>query len=580
MKDLKYSFLLRCGRVLNSLESSTIILTGNVHDHFYTSRLKKYVPLTDLLKSEMGLQSNVIITYKITGSIRFHNKKDAKLFANAWEYWRFGKEGAEEFWQLCKKASGNPTYALELLRQMCICSSALDENGNPIFDKKLLIIIEGVETFIPACTPGQLNDSDRIRLQICLDWFKDPGFLETQDAVILVTESKSMINPMISRLPHLVNIEVSSPDEKQRTHFINWFNSSQERTRKLKPGRKKKELSQLTAGLSILALRRLLKKASHAKGVITRKEIINEVKRFIERELGDIVEFKAPAHNLSDVVGCRKIKEYVKKKVIPRFRSTKKDSLPGVTICGPIGSGKTYFWEAVAAESGMIVLVLGKLRDKWFGESDVRMERLKRILYTFVNVLVFIDEADAQFTSLSAGEQHPTEKRIQAGLLAMMSDTRLRGKVKWLLLTARIDKLSHDMLRPGRPGSLVIPILDPEGKDREDFVRWSIEPVLGKNLNSEIIREFSELTRGYFAAMFAELRSELLAESKGKKLDRKAVRSIVQDIIHPAVSDTRKYQSLCAKIYCNRKSLLPEGGKKADWEAELMKLKNRFVLPE
>ncbi|MCG2703868.1 MAG: AAA family ATPase, partial [Candidatus Omnitrophica bacterium] len=509
--------------------------------------------------------------------IQFQDEKDLKQFSAAWEYWRYEHSDTESFAELCKKAAGNPTYALELLRQMCVCSNVIDENGNAILDKKLLIIIEGTETLIPANVPGQLSDADRIRVQICLDWFKDPGFIETPDAVILISESRSLLNPMISRLPHLMEIEVPSPDEEKRAHFINWFDANQDKESKLKLSAKKKELPQLTAGLSILALRRLLKNAAHSRGVLKADDVTHEVKNFIERELGDIVEFKVPGHSLRDVVGCREIKEYVKKKVIPRFKSTQKDSLPGAAVCGPIGGGKTYFWEAVAAESGMIVVVLGRIRDKWFGESDVRLERLKRILYAFVNVLVFIDEADAQFTSLSGSDQHPTEKRIQAGVLSMMSDPKLRGKVKWLLLTARIDKLSHDMLRPGRPGSLVIPMLDPEGRDRDDFLRWAIEPVLGKSLNAEMIKEFSELTRGYFAAMFAELRSELLAEAKGKILKPEDVKLVIQDILMPAVNNTREYQSLCAKIYCNRKSLLPKGQKREEWESSLMELKKRLI---
>ncbi|MCG2712963.1 MAG: AAA family ATPase, partial [Candidatus Omnitrophica bacterium] len=555
MNDPRYDFLLCAGRVLNALQGSTILLSGNVHDLFYAGKPKKYVPLGDFLRAGMELSSNIIISYKITGPIQFQHENDLKQFAAAWEYWRYEQADKESFADLCRKAAGNPTYALELLRQMCVCSNVIDENGNAILDKKLLIIIEGTETLIPANVPGQLSDADRIRVQICLDWFKDPGFIETPDAVILISESRSLLNPMISRLPHLMEIEVPSPDEEKRAHFINWFDANQDKESKLKLSAKKKELPQLTAGLSILALRRLLKNAAHSRGVLKADDVTHEVKNFIERELGDIVEFKVPGHSLRDVVGCREIKEYVKKKVIPRFKSTQKDSLPGAAVCGPIGGGKTYFWEAVAAESGMIVVVLGRIRDKWFGESDVRLERLKRILYAFVNVLVFIDEADAQFTSLSGSDQHPTEKRIQAGVLSMMSDPKLRGKVKWLLLTARIDKLSHDMLRPGRPGSLVIPMLDPEGRDRDDFLRWAIEPVLGKSLNAEMIKEFSELTRGYFAAMFAELRSELLAEAKGKILKPEDVKLVIQDILMPAVNNTREYQSLCAKIYCNRKSL-------------------------
>ena len=530
--------------------------------------------MLNFLKTSMSLQSNIIVTYKITEGIKFQSASDAKLIANAWLLRQQNRKKDEEgFGSLCQKAIGNPTYALALLREMCQAADGRDVGGNRLLSKKLLIMIEGAEAIIPLESLGQLSDSDRIRIQICLDWFKDPDFNESRDAVLLITESKSMINSAISRLTNIVEIAVLSPDEEKRAHFIQWFNKKQDRSHRLSSPKVEKDLARDTAGLNILALRKLLKKAAHAGGEICQKDVATEVQWFIERELGDIVEFKTPGHSLKDVVGFSQIKDYVNKKVIPRFKSTGKDSLPGLAVCGPIGAGKTFFWEAVAAESGMIVLVLARLRDKWYGESDVRLERLRRMLYTFVNVLVFIDEADAQFTSLNDRDQHATEKRLQAGLLSMMSDPLLRGKVKWLLLTARIDKLSQDMLRPGRPGSLVIPMLDPEGQDREDFLRWAIEPTLGRDVSSEVTNELRELSKDYFAAMFSELKSELYAEAVGKKLGIEEVKAIMQDIIQPAVGQTREYQTLCAKIFCNRKSLLPGTVDREGWLQKLQSLK-------
>ncbi len=571
MKKLKYEFLLTAGRIINSLEASTIILTGNVHDHFYSQTADSYVPLIRFLKDSMKLRDNMIVTYKITGGIKFQHAEDLEEFSRCWDYWRYGMDDGG-FPELCKQTAGKPSYALELLKQMSVCASEMNETPAAKFSKKLLIMIEGIDSVIPANGATNLSEAERVRIQICMDWFKDPRFIESQNAAILVCESKSQVNDKVARLPHVMELQIDSPTEAQREHFVEWFEGL-DRDHRLSPRTMVRRLPELSAGLSILALRRLLRNAVHKGGKIREADLIEEVKNYIERELGDIVKFKVPGHTLKDVVGCSQIKSFVNKKVVPRFKSTGKDSLPGVAVSGSIGVGKTFFWEAIAAESGMIVLVLGSLRNKWFGESDLRLERLRRILYAFMNVLIFIDEADAQFTSLSSGEQHPTEKRLQAGILGMMSDPKLRGKVKWLLLTARIDKLSHDMLRPGRPGSLIIPMLDPQGKDREDFLRWSVEAVTTNPLTKDQLQELLEFTDGYFPAMFAELRSELQAESRGRKMSLAAVKRVMEDIISPAVADTRRYQELCAKIYCNRRSLLPEGEDREDWLAELQELK-------
>jgi len=51
---------------------------------------------------------------------------------------------------------------------------------------------------------------------------------------------------------------------------------------------------------------------------------------------------------------------------------------------------------------------------------------------------------------------------------------KLKGKVLWLLMTARIHLLSPDIRRDGRVGDLIIPVLDPKGKDRKAFVTWML----------------------------------------------------------------------------------------------------------
>ena len=89
-------------------------------------------------------------------------------------------------------------------------------------------------------------------------------------------------------------------------------------------------------------------------------------------------------------------------------------------------------------------------------------ERLRRVLEALEKVVIFVDEADTQFGGVGA-ETHSTERRLTGKIQAMMSDPRLRGRVIWLLMTARIHLLSPDIRRPGRVGDLIIPVLDPEG---------------------------------------------------------------------------------------------------------------------
>jgi SpoVK/Ycf46/Vps4 family AAA+-type ATPase len=580
MSDLKYEFLSEAGRTINSLQSSVVFLTGNVNDHFYNGKERnKYVPLLDLLKDNWDVEGKIIVTYKLNGGINFIHSEHQKEVARAFGIWRgFEDDYFDHFDNLCKESALNPSLALQLLRQICLCSSAKNPAGISYLEPDVIIIMETAEIILPAEELGHLSDADRMRIEICRDWFKDPTFMNSADAVVIIAESKSLVHPMVARLPHVVEIEIPSPNDDVRSFFIEWFDKNLPANKKLKLWGTKQDLAKVTAGLSILALRGILQKTSYMGNEISLADITEEVKKFIKMEIGDIIELKVPKHTLKDVCGFKKIKKYAKEKVIPRFKSTGSDALPGATICGPIGVGKTFFWEAVAAESEMIVLVLTGIRSKWFGESDLRLERLKRILSVFVNVIIFIDEADAQFTNLSDPDQHETERRIQGGLLGMMADPALRGKVKWLLITARVDRLSHDMMRPGRPGSLVIPMLDPEGEDRTEFLKWAVQPVLGDNIKDKDLKILEELTTAYFAAMYSELRSELSAESKNKKLTLPDVKSIIEDILHPAIKSTRDYQILCAKLNCNRKSLLPEGEDREKLQKQLDELLLRRAI--
>ena len=58
--------------------------------------------------------------------------------------------------------------------------------------------------------------------------------------------------------------------------------------------------------------------------------LIEKVEQFVKSQLGeDVVEFKKPSHTLADVVGFSKLKEFIRKELIPRFTAKGKKSLAG-----------------------------------------------------------------------------------------------------------------------------------------------------------------------------------------------------------------------------------------------------------
>ncbi|MDO9263409.1 MAG: ATP-binding protein, partial [Desulfosalsimonadaceae bacterium] len=309
-----------------------------------------------------------------------------------------------------------------------------------------------------------------------------------------------------------------------------------------------------------------------------------KVEEYIKSQLGeDIVEFKKPSHRIDDLVGYTNLKAFLRNELIPRMKTTKADALPGAAVCGPIGSGKTFIFEAVASELDIIVIVLKNLRSQWFGQTDVILERLRRVLDALAKVLIFVDEADTQFGGVGP-ETHDTERRLTGKIQAMMSDSRLRGRVFWLLMTARIHLLSPDIRRPGRVGDLIIPVLDPEGTDRDDFIQWMVSGVIDeKKLTPQTTNLFGESMMNYSSAGFASLKSELKSKSAilKKKLTVEEVRKIIEDHIQPAIAETRRYQTLQALINCTRRSLLPDplisDEDRKSWENEIRELERKGI---
>ncbi|MBN1517051.1 ATP-binding protein [Candidatus Sumerlaeota bacterium] len=571
-------FWRQAGRILNSGQTRSLLLCGAIHDLFFCEERDDYTPLIELLAAKWTLDGVIPVVYELNGPIRFVREADRDKLREAWLRWRTGMDSNElaikkmleqqrmkaeldalsqSFDANLQKAIGMPTVALETLRQMCMCSRTVI-NGEPMLRENLLILIEGADMIIPEGEISRLSEADRHRVSICHDWFSDPGFMNAQDSVVMIAESRSQLNQRVARLPQLLQADIPAPDADARRRFIEWFYRAHDAEGRLKFWSTQDDLVRYTAGLSLHALMQLLKGAAYQDRPLELDDVIAKVEDFIQAQLGDdIVEFKKPTHSLDDLIGFGKLKQFLREEMIPRFKSAGPDALPGAAVGGPIGGGKTYIFEAVAGELDMVVLVLKNIRSQWYGQTDVIFERLRRVLQALDKVVIFLDEADTQLGGVGA-DAHSTERRLTGKVQAMMSDPQLRGRVIWLLMTARIHLLSPDIRRPGRVGDLIVPVLDPEGEDRREFIIWAVEKALGRAPQPEEISRLSEALPNASSASFASLRSELLAKAKGGALEFEGALKVVEDHLPPAISDTRRYQTLQALVNCTRRSLLPE----------------------
>jgi hypothetical protein len=587
MNEPVYAFFSRLARIFNSGQARCVVLHGNIHDLFFDG--ENYVPLISFIRKKTGIAGIIRLVYELNGPIRVAPEDHDRL-RDAWVSWKTGvdpdslilrdlarrenmvQQRRDEYESLIHGSIGNATQALEFLRQLTICSrTMLKEN--------LLIVIEAADMIVPEGRGdiSALSDAHLRRISIISDWFSDPEFMAGGDSVCLLAESRSQIHSRIGRLPQLLDVEVPAPSTDSRLHFIEHFQRTARCPAKL--WGTSQTLAEFSAGLSLHALRQLLVEAAYDEASMRPSDVIAMVQQYIQGQLGeDVVEFKKPSHRLAQVVGFAGLKTFLQEKMIPRLKMKGEAALPGAAVAGPIGGGKTFIFEALAAELDLPVLVLKSIRSQWFGQTDVIFERLRRVLEALEKVVIFVDEADTQFGSVGAGA-HETERRLTGKIQAMMSDPRLRGQVIWLLMTARIHLLSPDIRRPGRVGDLIIPIMDPEGEDRREFIAWLLKATsLGED--SELLQRLDQeiLPPGYSAAAFASLRSQLKAEPPE---DEAGLIAMIHDHLPPAIEQTRRYQALQALVNCTRRSLLPDptvsDGQRAIWEQEIKQLEREGI---
>lgn len=630
----KYEFFSRIARIVNSGQSRAVMVAGEVHDLFFvgdkaakldesqdrddsaddnSGGAGEYVPLMPYLCKQCDIPGVVLLVYELNGPIRCVDPDDRRRLRDAWIQWKTGlspdhftlkaltdpdagkqKQQLEQaFDQRIGEATGRPTAALELLRQLTLCARHQRRYAPDSKDLRLMILIEAADMLLP--TGGgdisNLNSADRHRVAILQDWLSDPAFIDGEDTLLMLTESRSAVHPRVAGLPQVLSVEVASPDAGMRRHYIDWFCTHQQKQGKGVPvlgdeqGRlSRDELASLTAGLSIHALRQLLIHSAYSGEPVTAPGVIAQVERYIVGQLGeDVVEFSKPQHTLDDVVGYARLKDFLRDEMIPRIRATGEESLPGAAIAGPIGAGKTFIFEALAGSLGLPVLVLKNIRSQYFGQTDVVFEKLRRVLEALGKVILFVDEADTQFGGVGAGA-HETERRLTGKIQAMMSDPKLRGKVVWLLMTARIERLSPDIRRPGRVGDLIIPVLDvdPGSEDHRAFTEWLLRGVKIEP-SAEHIAAMMELTTGYSSAAFAALRSQLKAmrSLSGGAMSIEDVERAVHDQLPADIGTARRYQTLQALVNCTRRSLLPDPeideAQRTAWFDELAVLERGLV---
>src|ERR1044071_4681250 len=115
-----------------------------------------------------------------------------------------------------------------------------------------------------------------------------------------------------------------------------------------------------------------------------------------------------------------------------------------------MGTGKTFVCEAFAKECGLTTIKLKNFRSKWVGATEGNLERILSVIQAIGQIIVIIDEGDRAFGGSDGDGDGGTSSRVIGRIKEFMSDTENRGRVLFILMTNRPDKLDVDIKRAGR----------------------------------------------------------------------------------------------------------------------------------
>lgn len=468
-------------------EAHLFVLHGNVHDVVLANDL--LVPVADYLSAVVLEKKELVVRYDVSTGCKF-TRKPARI------------DGIEEL--VVARGADKILPALErvLVKQ-----------------KNVGVMLEYAETIVPAFDGAFASETDRQAVVTLQRWSLARELEANDNVVVISTEVAGELHPKIMANPRVAAVRVPLPSKDERVAVIKllqptlepeWIERLAEVTAGLKavqlrailaappaaaedPAERKRwldglvgdparaaKLAALTAGMSRDEVRELVGAAGATPPAPDRDRAHEEVlarigqkkREILERECFGLIEFVEPKHDFSVVGGIDEVKKELQG-IARAIREGRRARVPmGLLFTGPMGTGKTFVAEAFVKESGLTGIKLKNFRSKWVGSTESNLERILGVVQGIGNVIVILDEADRSFGGGGddgEGGDGGTGSRVIARLKEFMSDTTNRGRVLFILMTNRPDKLDVDIKRAGRLDRK-IPFLYPQTADEVEMV--------------------------------------------------------------------------------------------------------------
>lgn len=419
--------------------TSMFVIHGNTFDVVRAAPEPdtRYIGLADFLAEQLFGRWDLVIHYDLARGLRCAAGSNGKRLTEM-------VQTAAKWIGDLRALPRDPTKglaALDLLVQKIVMAEPDDRI-------RVAILIDHVGYVAPAGT--NLGLAEQTHLVTLLNWAQSPYVKRLNIAFVLIDPRLSAVAERLTTNPHVASIEVPLPDEAQRASFLGAQVKASGKDLATVSDYGVPELAKLTAGIGLTDLEVLIRSAIEGNRRLDPKYFRELKKRLIERQAQGMLEFVEPRWALDIVVGH----EAAKKRLLDDamlIRQGELDTVPmGYLFCGPVGTGKTFLATCVAGSIGIPAVVLKNFRSKYVGETEGNLERVLGVMRSMGPVVVIVDEADAMLGDRDQGGDSGVGARVFGLIAAQMGDTAYRGKIIWMLLTARPDLLPIDLKRQGR----------------------------------------------------------------------------------------------------------------------------------
>lgn len=571
-------------------EATQFVLHGNIHDLILDdpdgsidrrSNDERLVSLPEFLVKVLLERKSLVLAYNVSTGVRLIKGKVPSGF----EEMLIGKE---------------PAKVLSQMERLL-----LTQNG-------VGVIIEYADTVAPAGETSFSTVDDRAAVVTLQRWSMLPALDKNDSVIFLLVENLSELHPKLVANPRVATVQIPMPDADTRQALLKHIrfdmpaeelvvmtevtaglksiqikgilapadpgtDDEAERTKFITemlgggPGALERagKLAQITRGMPKSEIRRLLSPdgaPTPSTDGDARREVLRLIaarkREIIERECYSLIEFVEPKHGFDVVGGMEEVKKDLSQ-IARNIREGRRNRVPmGLLFTGPMGTGKTFVAEAFAKESGLTTIKFKNFRSKWVGATEGNLERILQVIQAIGQVMVIIDECDRAFGS-QGDEDGGTNSRVIARIKEFMSDTANRGRVLFVLMSNRPDKVDIDLKRAGRLDRK-IPFFYPQNPAEVETIylaqlrKNKVQSTVAFPQNREMLTPIVGMSNADIEAMVLLASDAANQRKEGAPIEVEDLRKATHDYLPSRDTEMLELMELLAVFEASNRRMLPQ----------------------